>query len=75
MDVVWYTLDPPRMTTRWYVERFAAYLMAMQNPRNPPHDAVRDKQTNKQTKKQTNRQTGKQTNKQTNNNKTTINSC
>ena len=37
-----YLLDLPSMETRHKEEQVKAYLNAMQNPKNPPHDAVKE---------------------------------
>ena len=37
-----YLLDLPSMETRHKVEQVKAYLNAMQNPKNPLHDAVKE---------------------------------
>ena len=37
-----YLLSLPSMETRHKVEHVKAYLNAMQNPKNPFHDAVKD---------------------------------
>ena len=40
-----YLLDLPSMETRHKVEQFKAYLNAMQDPKNPLHDASKKKKS------------------------------
>ena len=42
IEVMRYLLDLPSMETRHKVEQVKAYLIAMQNPKNPLHDAVKE---------------------------------
>ena len=42
IEAMRYLLDPPSMEARHKVKQVKAYLNAMQNPKNPPHDAVRE---------------------------------
>ena len=39
-----FKLDLPPMQTRQKVEQVKAYFSAVENPHNPPHEAVKDKQ-------------------------------
>ena len=41
IEAMRYLLDLPSMETRHKVERIKAHLSAMQNPKNPPHDAAK----------------------------------
>ena len=42
VETMRYLLDLPSMETRHKVEQVKAYLNAMQNPKNPLHDAVKE---------------------------------
>ena len=42
IETMCYLLDLPSMETRHKVEQVKAYLSAMQNPKNPLHDAVKE---------------------------------
>ena len=42
METMPYLLDLPSMETRHKVEQVKAYLNAMQNPKNPLHDAIKE---------------------------------
>ena len=42
IEAMRYLLDLPSMETRHKVEQVKAYLNAMQNPKNPLHDAVKE---------------------------------
>ena len=42
IEAMRYVLDLPSMETRRKVEQVKAYLNAMQNPKNPLHDAVKE---------------------------------
>ena len=42
IETMRYLLDLPSMETRHKVEQVKAYLNAMQNPKNPLHDAVKE---------------------------------
>ena len=43
IEAMCYPLDLPSMEARHNVEQVKAYLNAMQNPKNPLHDAVKKK--------------------------------
>ena len=42
IETMRYLLDLPSMETRHKVEKVQAYLNAMQNPKNPLHDAAKE---------------------------------
>ena len=42
IETMHYLLDVPSMETRHKVEQVKAYLNAMQNPKNPLHDGVKE---------------------------------
>ena len=42
IEAKWYLLDPLPMETRYKVEQVKVYLNAMQNPKNPLHNAVKE---------------------------------
>ena len=42
IETMRYLLDLPSMETRHNVEQVKAYLNAMQNPKNPLHDAIKE---------------------------------
>ena len=48
IETMRYLLDLPSMETRHKVEQVKAYLTAMQNPKNPLHDAVKEERGCKQ---------------------------